>query len=396
MRDLFKEIKDKFKKRKHHIGYSASAVMFLALGVVLAQNDIMKIEPQPPKEMIVEETEFFQEDFVDPREVENTLRDLGRMKSETRGFIKRAAKLPEIKQRAQEILNEIDSYIANIKNPPADYTQREALQEFYDARMWEEVQKIRTQLELPRMLKDLPAAIKKVERLIKLKSYQKIGLDLTSINSYLAEVKETLKEAQTLHQEGDWEGAMEVLQFMNEGGHPGEIEGVIRRLKEANDRIKTIKDKDVKAQLLESLVPVIAAVNEGDFRFANEVLNEIFPEIYDIIKRAYKLNSKNKQEILKRATGVEEKVQNKIEGAEEEQIRKEEEMKRQEAEQMRKEEEMKKEAIKKEEMRKQEEIKKQEQNQQQIKQEPLPETVSQPSSGSSATVEQNPTEVKTE
>lgn len=388
MKELFKKIKDKFKKRKHHLGYSASAVVFLALGAALAQNDIIKIEPQQPKEVILEETEFFQEDFVDPREIENTLRDLARMKSEARGFVKRAKKLPEIKQRAEEIIKEIDGYIASIKNPPADYTQREVLQEFYDARMWEEVQKIRTQLELPQMLKDLPAAIKKVERLIKLKSYQKIGLDLTSINNYLAEAKETVKEAQSLHQEGDWEGAMEVLQFMNESGHPGELEGVIRRLKEANDRIKTIKDKDVKAQLLESLVPVIEAVNEGDFRFANEVLNEIFPEIYDIIKRSYKLNSKTKPEILKRVMGVEEKVQNKIEGAEEEQIRKEEEMKKIEAEKIRQEEEMKKEAIKKEEMRKQEEMKKQEQ----INKETVPNTVNQ----LAPTVEQPPTEFQTE
>lgn len=363
MKELFKKIKDRLKKRKHHLGYSASAVMFLALGAALAQNDIIKLEPQQPKEVIIEEAEMFQEDFVDPREIENTLRDLGRMKSETRGFVKRAAKLPEIKQRAEEIIKEIDSYIASIKNPPADYTQREALQEFYDARMWEEVQKIRTQLELPRMLKDLPAAVKKVERLIKLKSYQKIGLDLVSINSYLAEVKETIKEAQSLHQAGDWEGAMETLQFMNENGHPGELEGVIRRLKEANDRIKTIKDKDVKAQLLESLVPVIEAVNEGDFRFANEILNEIFPEIYDIIKRSYKLNSKTKPEILKRVSGVEEKVQNKIEGAEEEQIRKEEEMKRIEADKIRQEEEMKKQEAA--------------QNQEQINKEPLPKTIEQ-------------------
>lgn len=366
MKELFKKIKDRLKKRKHHLGYSASAVMFLALGVALAQNDVIKLEPQRPQEVIIEEAELFQEDFVDPREIENTLRDLARMKSEARGFVKRAKKLPEIKQRAEEIIKEIDGYIASIKNPPADYTPREALQEFYDARMWDEVQKIRTQLELPQMLKDLPLSIKKVERLIKLKSYQKIGLDLTSINNYLAEAKETIKEAQSLHQEGDWEGAMETLQFMNESGHPGELEGAVRRLKEANDRIKTIKDKDVKAQLIESLVPVIEAVNEGDFRFSQEILNEIFPEIYDIIKRTYKMNSKTKPEILKRVTGVEEKVQNRIEGAEEEQMRKEAEMKKQEATQ----------------------------NQQQINKEPVPDTISQPAPA--PTIEQPPTEFKTE
>ena len=89
---------------------------------------------------------------------------------------------------------------------------------------------------------------------------------------------------------------------------------------------------------------MIEAVNDGDFRLSQEILNEIFPEIYDIIKKTYKMNQKSKPEILNRALKVEEKVQNKIEGVEEEQMRKEEEM------------------------RKQEEIKK----------EPLPETISEP------------------
>ena len=370
MKELFKKIKDKLKKRKHHLGYTTSAIVFLAMGAALAQNDVIKMEPQQPKEVIIEETEFFQEDFVDPREIENTLRDLTRMKTEARGFVKRAKKLPEIKQRAEEIITQIDGYIANIKNPPADYTSREALQEFYDARMWEEMNSIRAQLDLPRMLKDLSTTIKKVEKLLKLKSYQKIGLDITAINNYLAEVKEAQAEAQKLQAEGDWEGAMEIFQ-MFEGGHPGELEGAIRRLKEANDKIKTIRDKDVKAQLLESLAPVIEAVNDGDFRFAQEILNEVFPEIYDIIRRTYKMNAKTKPEILKKVLGVEEKVQNKIEWVEEEEIRKEEEMKR---EQMRKEEEMKKQEAA--------------QNQQ------LPETISQPAPA--PTVEQPPTEFKTE
>ena len=376
MKELFKKIKDKLKKRKHHLGYTTSAIVFLAMGAALAQNDVIKMEPQQPKEVIIEETEFFQEDFVDPREIENTLRDLTRMKTEARGFVKRAKKLPEIKQRAEEIITQIDGYIANIKNPPADYTSREALQEFYDARMWEEMNSIRAQLDLPRMLKDLSTTIKKVEKLLKLKSYQKIGLDITAINNYLAEVKEAQAEAQKLQAEGDWEGAMEIFQ-MFEGGHPGELEGAIRRLKEANDKIKTIRDKDVKAQLLESLAPVIEAVNDGDFRFAQEILNEVFPEIYDIIRRTYKMNAKTKPEILKKVLGVEEKVQNKIEWVEEEEIRKEEEMKR---EQMRKEEEMKKQEAA--------------QNQQQINKEPVPETISQPAPA--PTVEQPPTEFKTE
>lgn len=324
MNSPFKTFKHRLKKRKHHIGYTASALIFLGLGLTLAQNDILPTkETVPSQPTAIEEEPFFEEDFVDPREIENTLRDLTRMKSEARGFVKRAAKLPEIKQRAEEIIKEIDGYIANIKNSPADYTKREALQEFYDARMWDEMNKVRAQLDLPQMLKEFPLAVKRVERLLKLKTYQKLGLDIAIIKNYLLEAKESYTEAQASYKAGDWEEAMATLQFMQESGHPGELEGAIRRFKEISDQVKSLRDKEIKTKIGELILPIAEAINEGDFRNAQQLINDIQPELMSLIKKSYKMDAKKRAEILKQLSAFEEKVNNKLENWEEEKMMKE-------------------------------------------------------------------------
>ena len=198
-----KKIKRHLKRRKHHVGYTTSALVFLGVGMLLAQNDMVPPSsnmPLPPQE----EEEFFAEDFVDQREIENALRDIIRLKGEARGLAKRASKNPDLQQRLNQIIADLDSYARNIKTPPSDYSVREALQEFYDARMWDEVGKIRAQVELPQILKELPLAIKRVERLLKLKAYQKLGLDMASLKAYIDEIKEAHKTAQSFYAEKNY------------------------------------------------------------------------------------------------------------------------------------------------------------------------------------------------
>lgn len=321
------------------------------MGALLAQSDTVPFSETTGNEPIVEEAEMFPEDIVDPREIENALREIGRLKAEARGLLKRASKLQntELKQRLTEIISQLDTFAVNLKNPPADYTEREALMEFYDARMWDEVSKIRAYIELPQILKDIPLITRRVEKLIKLKSYQTLGLDMQGIANYLSEVKAAHAEADVLYKAGDVEGAMEQLEFLHEDGHPGELEGAIRRLKEINDLIKRVRDKEIQKELKEMLMPVIEAINDGDFRTAHEILNEVHPLVMEVARKSYKANTKSRTDILKRLSEFEGKVNAKLEEREEEEIR---------AEKMRLEEEMrmKEEARMKEEQKRMQEI----------------------------------------
>ena len=53
MKHTLKKIKCHLKRRKHHVGYTTSALVFLGLGMMLAQNDAASPPtnmPQPPQE----------------------------------------------------------------------------------------------------------------------------------------------------------------------------------------------------------------------------------------------------------------------------------------------------------------------------------------------------------
>ena len=119
-------------------------------------------------------------------------------------------------------------------------------------------------------------------------------------------------------------GAMEEIQFIQESGHPGELEGAIRRLKEINDLIKRVGDKQIKKELSEMLFPITEAINEGDFRTAHEILNEVHPLVTDVVRKSYKASAKTRTDILKRLSDFEGKVNSKLEEREEmEKIREE-------------------------------------------------------------------------
>ncbi|KKT49834.1 MAG: hypothetical protein UW40_C0016G0003 [Parcubacteria group bacterium GW2011_GWF2_44_17] len=320
MKKHLKKFKHLLKRKRHHVGYTTSAILFLGLGALLAQNDAIPILEPPPDESQKFEEQVFPEDIVDPREVENAFREIGRLKIEARGLSKRVARLKnreEVKHKLNEIIKELDTFAANIKNPPSDYTEREVLMEFYEARMWEEVGAVRAQIELPQILKDIPLAIRRIEKLLKLKAYQTLGIDMQGVTNYLSELKTAHAEADRLYKAGDTQSAMEEIQFIQESGHPGELEGAIRRLKEINDLIKRVRDKQIQKELSEMLFPITEAINEGDFRVANEILNEVHPLVTDVSRKSYKASAKTRTDILKRLSDFEGKMNSKMEEREE-------------------------------------------------------------------------------
>jgi hypothetical protein len=223
MKKHFRTIKKHLKRKKHHMGYATSALVFLGLGMMLAQNN--DAIPFKQDEAFLPPEDEFEQDFIDPREIENALREISRMKGEIKGLQKRAARFnnQELNRQIAQIMTELDQLGAKIKNPPGDYTMREALQEWYEARMWEELNKARAQVELPQMLKEIPVVVKRVERLLKLKTYQKLGLDTGNLAEYLNEVKEAHAAATIMYKEGNFEEAMEALSLIHESGHPGEL-----------------------------------------------------------------------------------------------------------------------------------------------------------------------------
>lgn len=263
--------------------------------------------PDQEKFAPIEEKEEIE--FIDPREVQNALQDIKRMQGDLKRFTKQ---LKKVKNSADDIaaINELLKQLAEhqklIKNPPADMSLREALQDFWNERLWEEVDQFRAKAEIPNELKNITKDLKRLKQLIKQKPFKNLGFDMALISSAIAEMEAAYNETKTAYDAGNMEDALMALDTIRQGMHPGEITGIFYQTREIKDKIGFVKNKEVKAIINELLAPIIESVNEGDYRQANQGLNEIRQELIKIMNK-----------FMKKTTALDEKTRQKLDSLEE-------------------------------------------------------------------------------
>lgn len=220
------------------------------------------------------------QEIVDPREIQETLRQIKQLQFEVRNLTRQLVRVilankAEVKSKLEDLTNKLGGFAQSIKNPPADLGQRGALQEFYDARLWEEMEGLRTVIQLPKELKDISRTIAKIERMLKMKTFQKLGLDMARINQLFETIKISYRAANDAFNAGDLEGAREAMQtFWEEGMHPGGLEGALHRIRGIKDMLRMVRDKQIIAAIEELLAPVYEALYEGDFQEFHAVMGE--------------------------------------------------------------------------------------------------------------------------
>ncbi|MBI5077475.1 hypothetical protein HZB94_03805 [Candidatus Falkowbacteria bacterium] len=263
--------------------------------------------PAPEKiELPYEKEEI---EFIDPREVQNALQDIKRMQSDLKRFTKQ---LKKVKNSADDIaaINELLKQLAEhgklIKNPPADMSLREALQDFWNARLWEEVDQFRAKAEIPNELKNIEKDLKRLKKMIIQKPFKNLGFDMALISQAVAEIETAFNETKTFYNQGNMEDALMALDTIRQGMHPGELMGIFYQTREIKDKIGLVKNKEVKAIINELLAPVIESVNDGDYRTANQILNEIRQELFKIMSK-----------FMKQTTALDEKTRAKLDALEE-------------------------------------------------------------------------------
>ena len=270
---------------------------------------------QTKKMEFTEQDEQTQIEFVDPREVKNALQDIKRMQTDLKRFLKQVKKLPNISDdiaTINELLAQLTGYYKNINAPAEDMSLREALQDFWDARLYEEVDKIRAKVELPKELTNIAKDLKKAKKLIIQKPFQKLGLDMTAIAGYLAETESAYNEAKSYYDQGNMEDAQLAMEVIHGGLHPGEIMGVLYQMREIKDRVRSVKNKEVKQIIDDLLADVSESINNGDFREANQTLSDIRNELMKIMqnymKTSGKLDDKTRAKLEKLENIVSEKL----------------------------------------------------------------------------------------
>lgn len=293
---------------------------FLAAILKIVQ-DIM-----PGEEMTVPTPEEMDEEFVDPREVQQVLREIKDMRRELNRFIKELKKLAN----TAEDINQINGLLESVSNfetkIKAGEDLRETIQEFRDAQIWQEIQKFRAKIEIPREMKQWNLEIKRIEKLLKLKKVQSLtsdfGLNLEGVKVKLDEIKVALAAVQDYYNSGDLESAIEEFDGLRQDFHPGEINSVLQRMQDLAGRLKAVKDKEIKNQIKETLAEVVSNFNEGEYRIARELMDENFNELTKLIYQASSVGKKkglNKQNWMQMMEKLEIKMKEK--GEEKEQIK---------------------------------------------------------------------------
>lgn len=274
------------------------------------------IKPMPPmsQEKIDIEREEPRE-FINPQEVKDILRQIKDLKKEIKRLVKKSKKANLTNESGQ--LEEMTSQITNLetmlKNTPLESLERETLQDFYDAQLWDKMNDIRIKIELPNEIKMLERDIKKLEKMITKKSFSVEGVDMEKIKGKVAAIKDAISKAKEELSLGNLEDARESLQIIyEEGAHPGEMMGVVSRLADITRQLKRFKSKEIKDDINEILKPVFEAINSDDYREANMLLNEIQRELWKVIEMA-RFKPQISDDLREKMDKLEEKLKIKLE-----------------------------------------------------------------------------------
>lgn len=161
---------------------------------------------------------------------------------------------------------------------------RDRIQEFYDEQVWEDINAFRCKAELPQQFVQMERDFKRLDRQAAPKRLAITGLNAEQFAAHVGQARQALAVAKTAVASGSCEDANEAMQtFWEEGLNPGEMMGVVNRLYDLGGQLKRVKDASVRVEFQEVLQPIIDAANEGDFRDANQAMNDIYNELQQLL-----------------------------------------------------------------------------------------------------------------
>ena len=160
---------------------------------------------------------------------------------------------------------------------------RDIVQEFYDDQIGDEVQALRCKAEIPQQITQIERDLKRLEKRATAKVIAQTGLNPEKLQTNIAAMRTAITEARTAVGAGNCDDANEALQPIYQGMHPGEVMGVLDRLRELTTNVKRVRDDQVRAQIQDLIQPIIDSANDGDFREANQALNDIFNELQRVL-----------------------------------------------------------------------------------------------------------------
>lgn len=251
-------------------------------------------------------------DFVDPQEIQGEIRQTNDQLREVKRLTasaKRQKMTKEIGELAglQQQVLAFQKQLKALK--PDSENARDVLEEYRGAQLWDVFNDIRRRVELPRELADIKKSLTTVEKLMKqkqvLKAFVELGGDTESVQAIVATMRNAYDAATQAMANADVEAVDEALMDIREGGHPGELEGMIRGMQDFSRRLKMIRDKEIQDGIKDFIKPIIVALNEGDIREARMTAEELGPQIDKIMQKAVRVGKKERKSFLKKIEDLE-------------------------------------------------------------------------------------------
>lgn len=226
-----------------------------------------------------EDMNDIREQFVPPQEIKQVLQEI---KNQVRDLLRYKKQLPKsgaggnTAELINSLLLQLEAFKNNINNS-VGRDQRDAMQEYRDAQMWEEINKVRAQVELPTEMKNVLRDLKIVVKQVKTKAYKNafafFAVDEEKMQSALDAKQATVEQIMNFINEGNAEDAFALVEDdIHQGWHPGDLRHFTDMLRETHRRLKMIKDADMQAQVKELLSSIIDTLNAGDIREARDAM----------------------------------------------------------------------------------------------------------------------------
>ncbi len=235
------------------------------------------------------------QEFVDPRELQQVLREIRDLRSQIKQVVNQARRNPAFADDLAKLnatAAELAQFDSGIRSGAASGgSVRELVQEFRDNQYWDQMNAIRAKVQMPNEIKQIKTTIRRLERSLSVKSIQGIGLDIAKVQGLLGEMKQQVAQAESQLAAGNYEEAQEAMQFFHEGGHPGEIEGTIYRVRDIKTMLRRVKDAQIRAEVDKVLQEVIDAFNAGEYRDARETMDEYADDLQRLIQRFVQVRS---------------------------------------------------------------------------------------------------------
>lgn len=259
-------------------------------------------------------------DFVDPQEIQGEIRQTNDQLREMKRLIasaKRQKMTKEIGELA-ELQKTVLAFQKQLKTlKPDSENARDVLEEYRGAQLWDVFNDIRRRVELPKELADIKKSLTTVEKLMKqkqvIKAFTELGGDVASVQAIVATMRNAYDAATQAMANADVEAVDDALMDIREGGHPGELEGMIRGMQDFSRRLRMIRDKEIQDGIKDFIKPIITALNEGDIREARMTAEELGPQIDKIMQKAVRVGKKERKSFLKKIEDLERLIGERLE-----------------------------------------------------------------------------------